>query len=178
MSSQVTLKALGLNTSPNNLSLPNGSFTLAENVIVRRDDVIESRRGISDYSQGLGLSTDRIKQLIEYKGRILAHYADKLSYDTLTENADNDTIFNTFFGSYTETEAGLRIKYIEANKNLYFTTGEGIKRMAARTAADFSTSSGLITNAGAIQALDFTAQISQTQGQVSGFLPSDSALLS
>jgi len=176
MSSQVTLRANGLNFSPNNLSLPQGSLLVADDVIIRRDNVVESRRGFSEYSEGLGTSDDRIKQLIEYKGRLLAHYTNKLAFDTLTENVDGKKIFDDFAGTYTETSPGLRIKSIEANKNLYFTTAEGIKRISARTAADFTTAAGFIQPAGAVQALDFTAQLDITQGETSGFLPSDSAV--
>jgi len=81
MASQVTLKALGLNYSPNNLALPEGSLLVANDVIVRRDNVVESRRGYKDYSEGLGLTTEPVKQLFEYKERILAHYSDKIAYD-------------------------------------------------------------------------------------------------
>ncbi len=176
MASQVTLQANGLNFSPNNLSLPQGSLLVADNVIIRRDNVVESRRGFNTYSEALGSSIDRMKQLIEYKGRLLVHFSDTLAFDTLTDNVDGRKIFDDFAGSYSETSPGLRIKSIEANKNLYFTTSEGIKRISARTAADFTTDSGFIQPAGAVQALDFTALLDISQGETSGFLPSDSAV--
>ena len=176
MSSQVTLKANGLNFSPNNLSLPQGSLLVADNVIIRRDNVVESRRGFKEYSEGLGQSSDRIKQLIEYKGRLLANYASKLAFDTDQLNVDGKSIFDDFAGTYLDAKAGLRMKSIEANKNLYFTTSEGIKRISARTADDFSTAAGFIRPAGAVQALDFIALLEILQGQTSGFLPSDSAV--
>ena len=65
MASQVTLKALGLNYSPNNLALPEGSLLVADDVIIRRDNVVESRRGINSYSELLGSTLLRPKQLIE-----------------------------------------------------------------------------------------------------------------
>lgn len=176
MASQVTLKALGLNYSPNQLSLDQGSLLVANDVIIRRDNTLESRRGMREYSEGLGLSTDRIKQLIEYKGRILAHYTNKLAFDTLVTNPAGKYIFDDFAGSYLETQDGLRIKSIEANKNLYFTTLDGIKKISAKTAADFTTAAGFIKSAGAVQALDFTALLDVTQGQTSGFLPPDTAV--
>lgn len=176
MSSQVTLQANGLNYSPNNLSLPQGSLLQADNVIIRRDNVVESRRGFAGYSEALGISSDRVKQLIEYKNIILANYADKLAFDTLVSNVDGKKIFDDFAGSYLDAQAGLRMKSIEANKNLYFTTSEGIKRISAKTAEDFTTAAGFIKPAGAVQALDFTALLDIVQGQTSGFLPSDSAV--
>lgn len=176
MSSQVTLKANGLNFSPNNLSLPQGSLLVANDVVIRRDDTIESRRGFREYSENIGSSIDRMKQLIEYKGRILVNYENKLGFDTLTLNTSGKSVFDDFAGTYSEAVPGLRMKSIEANKNLYFTTSEGIKKISAATADDFTTASGFIKNAGAIQAEDFTAELDITQGQTSGFLPPDSTV--
>ena len=175
MASQVTLKALGLNYSPNNLSLPEGSLSIANDVIVRRDNVLESRRGFRQYNEEVG-GVSISKQLISYKDRILNHYSNILQFDTGEVNDADQAIFDNFSGTYDEVENGLRIKSIEANKNLYFTTNKGIKKISARTAADFTTSSGFITDAGAVKALDFTAQLDITQGQTSGFLPVDSAV--
>jgi len=176
MASQVTLKALGLNYSPNNLSLPEGSLVVADDVIVRRDNVIESRRGFREYSEEFGTIDDRSNQLIVYKDRILNHYNNILQYDTGVLDADGKAILENFNGTYDETQAGLRIKSIEANKNLYFTTNNGIKKIAARTANDFTSNPGFITSAGAVKATDFTASLNITQGQTAGFLPVDSAV--
>lgn len=173
-SQQVTLQAVGLNYSPNTISLPQGSLVQADDVIIRRDNVVESRRGFLEYSEGLGLSSDRAKQLIEYKDRVLVHYSNKIAFDTTELDANGKAIFDAFAGSYLETQTGLRIKSIEANKNLYFTTSEGIKKISAKTAADFPTLT--IKDAGAIKALDISATLVPEQGLVSGFLPIDSAV--
>ena len=176
MASQVTLKALGLNYSPNNLALPEGSLVVADDVIIRRDNVIESRRGFKEYSEQFGAIDDRSKQLITYKNRILNHYSDVLQYESGILDSDGKAIFEDFAGNYEETQTGLRIKSIEANKNLYFTTSQGIKKIAARTAADFTTASGFIKNAGGTKSLDFIADLDVAQGQNTGFLPSDAAV--
>jgi hypothetical protein len=177
MASQVTLKALGLNYSPNNLALPEGSLVIADDVIIRRDNVIEPRRGYRDYCDKFSnFANEYSKQLISYKDRILNHFADTLQYDTGVLNNEGKAIFADFAGTYTETENGLRIKSIEANKNLYFTTSEGIKKISARTANDFTSDPGFIRSAGAVKAVDFTANLDILQGQSSGFLPSDSTV--
>lgn len=175
-SQQVTLKAIGLNYSPNSLSLPDGSMSVANDVIIRRDNVVESRRGLREYSEGLGLSTDLPKQMLEYKNRILVHYSNKLAFDTNTLNSDEKAIFDEFSGNYSEVQSGLRIKAIESNKNLYFTTQDGIKKISAKTADDFTTASGYIKDAGVQKALDLTAELVATQGDATGFLPNDSAV--
>jgi len=173
-SQQVTIQAVGLNYSPNTLSLPQGSLVQADDVIIRRDNVIESRRGYKEYSEDLGFSTDRAKQLLEYKERVLVHYSTTLAFDTQELDNNGKAIFQAFTGSFSETQSGLRIKSIEANKNLYFTTSEGIKKIAAKTAADLG--SATVKDAGAIKALDISGALDPSQGQLSGFLPNDSAV--
>jgi hypothetical protein len=112
--------------------------------------VIEPRRGFKQYGDDLGLSTDRAKQLMVYKERILRHYASSLEYD------DGSGTFTAFNGSYSETETGRRMRYVEANGNLYFTTSAGIKKISALTASAFTSSANYIRNAGGVPALDVT----------------------
>src|ERR1035437_7021879 len=175
-SEQVTLKALGLNYSPNTLSLPQGSLIQADDIIIRRDNVVESRRGFRDYSEEFTSGNNRAKQLIEYKEKVLVHYSNKIAFDTSTLDINGKAIFANFAGTFLETQDGLRIKYIEANKNLYLTTADGIKKISAVTAADFTTGASFIQDAGAIKALDITARLVPEQGNLSGFLPPDSAV--
>lgn len=180
MGSQVNLKALGLNYSPNNLALPEGSLLVANDVIVRRDNVVESRRGFKEYSQNFGDETSRSSQLLTYKNRILNHYyapltgQGVLSYDTGVLDSEGKAIFSNFSGDFKETETGLRIKSIQSNKNLYFTTSEGIKKLAALSAATLGSSK--IVDAGAVKAINFTAELDIQQGQSTGFLGFDSCV--
>ncbi len=176
MSSTVTLKALGLNTQINQLESPPGSMSTASNIIIRRDDVIESRRGFKLYGESFGTSTDFASQLLVYKGRILRHYNDILSYDTGTLNSDGQSIFNDFAGAFSEVVAGLRIKSVEANGNLYFTSSNGIQRVSANSASQFTTDSGFITNAGGVKALDVSTSLDISLGNQVGFLPTDSTV--
>lgn len=175
MTSQVTLKALGLNTSPNQLNLEDGSLRKAKNVIIRRDNVIEPRRGFKLWAESMGTSSDRAKQLFVYKDRILRHYASTLQFQNGTNN-DGSVNFDTFEGSFSEVDTGLRIKGIEANSNFYFTTSEGVKKISAKTANDLSTSSDYIVNSGVPKALDIEAFLDVDLSSSSGFLPVDSAV--
>jgi hypothetical protein len=171
--SKINLKALGLNTSPNPLDVPDGSMSFANNVVIRRDNTIQARRGFKQYAPLNG----PINQLIEYKGRILAHYNEQtLAFDSRELNGDEQYIFDNFNGTYSPTQTGLRIKSLEANKNLYFTTSDGIKKISASSADQFTTASGYIKNAGALKALDVSAILSIEQGQTDGFLPNDSSV--
>lgn len=174
MASQVTLKALGLNYSPNNLALPEGSMVVADDVIIRRDNVVESRRGIKEYSETFGTINDRSKQIISYRDRILNHYSSVLQYATGAFDADGKAILANFSSPLEETEAGLRVKSIEANKNLYITSSEGIKKISAKTASDLN--AGSLQDAGGVKAIDFNAKLNMVQGQQAGFLGFDSTV--
>lgn len=164
---QVQLRAAGLTTFSNNLELRPGALLTADNVVIDQPNVIEQRRGLSEYGTQFDSLTDRAKQLLVYKGRILRHVNSTLQFDS---NGSGD--FLSFSGSYTETESGLRLKSVEANGNFYFTTDAGIKKISAQSASDLSTSAGYITQAGGPKSLDLSAQLSTTAG--AGFLPPDS----
>jgi len=172
-SSLVNLKALGLNFSPNNIDLPEGSLLSANNVVIRRDNTVSPRRGLKDYSTPFN---NEIKQLLQYRGRVLSHVGDGLFYDTTILDAQGRSNFSKFAGIYNEPADGTRIKYIGANKNIYFTTSDGIKKISAVNAQDFNSTTDFIQNAGAVKAIDFTTTLNVVQGQTTGFLPSDGAV--
>ncbi len=156
----VLLKASGLYTFPNSLSeIPPGSLQVADNVVIDRNGIIEQRRGFQQYGNTFGSGTDRVKQLLTYKDRILRHYDSTLQYDS---NGTGN--FLSFSGNYNETEAGLRIKYIEANGNLYFTTSDGIKVISALSSSQFTTAANYIRQAGAAQALDVSGVVDYSVG--------------
>ena len=170
MSISVNLKAVGLNRSPNPLDVPPGSLIEASNVIIKRDSIIEPRRGYPLYGTPIGTSSDRAKQLMTYKQRILRHYSNKIEFDS-----DGKGTFLPFCGTFLEPQTGRRIRYIEANGNFYFTTSDGIQKISAKSAADFTTACPYITPAGGIKALDLSAMLKITPGDESSILPQDSA---
>lgn len=170
MSSTVLLQASGLQTSPNELERPPGALIEAKNVIIRRDNVIEQRRGFKVYGDSLPNANDRVKQLTSYRNRLLRHFSNRLQYDSNGQGR-----FVDFIGNFVETEAGLRMKFIESNGNFYFTTSEGIKKISARSANDFSNPE-VVSNAGAIKAIDFLGRSLYTPNSQSAFLPQDAAV--
>lgn len=150
MSQSALLRCRGLHTFKNLLSaIPEGSLIEAINVVVDRDDIVEPRRGFAQFGGTFGSGSDRAKQLLTYKNRILVHYASKLAFDN-----NGSGSFSDFNGTYSEVQSGLRIKSIEQNGNFYFTTSAGIKKISATSASEFTTSSGYITQAGGVKALD------------------------
>lgn len=173
MASIVNLKAIGLNTQPNSLDVAEGSLIEASNVIIERNNVIEPRRGFKLFGSSFGTSTDRLKQMTEYRSRILRHYNNILQFQSGTDQ-NGEMVFTDFSYPVTEVDEGLRIKFIESNGNSYFTTSEGIKKISATSGSTIS--SGMITSAGGLKALDAEASLVVTLGSQSGFLPQDSAI--
>ncbi len=169
MQSTSQLQASGLNVSDNSLSVGSNYLTQADNIIIKRNNVIESRRGFSLYGNSFGTETDRASQLFSYKERILRHYNSVIQFD------NGNGTFTSFSGSYSDVIAGLRMRSIEANGNLYITTSNGIQKIAARTAADFTSDPNFIVPAGGIKALDGNAVLKITLGNINDILPQDSA---
>jgi hypothetical protein len=155
----------GLVTSPNELARPDGAADVLDNCVIDSDNVVEPRRGFAEF----GNATDDesvVKQLLTYKGRVLRHFANKLSFDS-TGNGS----FLNFSGTYSELVSRLRIRYFELNSNLYFTTSEGIKKISAKSADDFSNSAEYITKAGGVKATGLELNLVPS---ASGFLPAQS----
>jgi hypothetical protein len=83
LATKVNLKFKGLVTDPNSLgSVPQGALLEAENVVIDRDDILEPRRGFKTYGDAMGVSSNRAKQLLNYKSRLIRHYDDSLEYDS------------------------------------------------------------------------------------------------
>lgn len=156
------LRARGLHTYDNELTSQPGSLEIADNIVIDKDGVIEPRRGFEEYGDVPG---GLLKQLLVYKDRIIRHYSTVLQFD------DGSGTFSSFSGTYSELESGLRIKYLEANGNFFFTTDSGIKKISATSSSDFSTASDYITNAGGVKAVDLSAQLKVISG---GFMPPQS----
>jgi hypothetical protein len=176
-STSLFLKALGLAVSPNRLTDQPGTLLQASNVIIKRDNIVEPRRGFQLYGDAFGSSSDRADQLFTYKNRILRHFDTTMQFDTqVVDQTTNLTVFDNFAGSFSNVQPGLRMKWIEANGNLYFTTSDGIQKISATSANQFTTSPGYITTAGGIQALDFTARLDITNGLTTGFFTQDSVV--
>lgn len=171
MPSSIVLKAKGLDFSPNALSLPNGSMSVANNVVIRSEDSVEPRRGLKIYGSSFGTANDRVTQLFAYKDRILRQYASTIQFDS-----DGAGTFSSFNGSYSVAQSGLRTKSIESNGNFYFTSSEGIKVISASSVDDLTTSSGFITNAGIPKAIDFKVKAIPPDAGSTGFLSADAVV--
>jgi hypothetical protein len=164
-SNQVVIRHSGLNTFPSYFNVSPGALLEALNVNIDRDQVIEPRRGFAVYGDGFGTSNDRAKQLINYKNRILRHVLTNIQWDNGSGTFTNFSAISPI----NEAATGLRLKSFEQNGNLYIATNEGIKKISALTASDFS--SAPITQAGGIKALDLQVSVNYSNP---GFLTGQS----
>ena len=112
--------------------------------------------------------------LVNFPYTRFSAFNGNFAYDTGLTDIDGKAIYSNFSGTY-NSPGSYRIRSTEANKNLYFTTSNGIQKISATDASDFTTAANYIQPAGAIKAIDFTTTLELTQGQVSGYLPVDSA---
>lgn len=147
----LVLKAKGIFRQPNNLgSVPDGALEEAENIYISRDDTAQPRRGFNFYGPSFGTPTDRAKQLLIYKKRLIRHYATVLAYD------DNSGNFTDYTGSFTSPDPRLKIRGAELNGNFYITTSDGIKRL--------DDIPNQFQNAGVVRALDLEAELVDNEG--------------
>ena len=148
MQERVT-KLLGLVSQNNPLALSPGALLRANDCSMRRENVIEDRRGYKVYAT-LG---SNVKTLLTYNSRVIAHRGTTLSYD------NGSGTFADYSGSYSEP-TGKRIRGTEAFSNFYITTSVGVKVLSdvAGTAARL---------AGVPRALDISYALAGSTGFLS-----------
>ena len=166
MSSQtINLKASGLFTfSQSLMEVPPGALLQANNAVIDRDGVIEKRRGLKQYTS---TNASEIKQMFEYKSRIFNHSSNKISYD------NGSGLFTNLQGTYLEPTAGYRIKFAEAKSNFYFTTSSGVKKISAKSAADFAldVTNPIIDEVGGPKAISGTLTLTSSSGVNNSITP-------
>ena len=156
---KIDLALRGLYTSPNNLSgIPTGALQIADNVVINNLNLIESRRGQTQYGDPLSVGLDQVNKIFNYSSSLIVNYADKLAYDA------GSGVWVNYVGTYVAPSSSFKMRSLEAQKNFYFTTSEGIYKLDALTSTPRA--------AGGIKALGGTG----TTSGASGFLLDDSAV--
>ena len=150
----LNVKLTGLFSNPNSLSeAPPGSLDLATNVVIDRASIVESRRGFKKY--GGNVSDADVRSLFTYNDTLFCHTAgDEMYYDS------NDTGTWTKLTGVFQSPAGVKMRSFQSNKNFYFNTNTGIKKV--------SSVGGTIIDAGAPKALSGTGVTSGTTGWMAG----------
>ena len=155
------LGAKGLFTSPSQIGLaPPGSAVVADNIVVPRPGVYETRRGYEDLT-GIFPGGVAPQSLVEFKGYLIGWAGTTLAY-----NAQTGAGWVAFIGSYAaplgpnKDSAGElvtgRVRFHETGGSLYFTTSKGVFRLETPT--------GTPLLSGISQALPGTAALTGSSG--------------
>ncbi len=134
----------GLYLQRNTFTVPDGACEQANNVVVKNDNMISSRRGYYTYFDP---NTGTLNNLFNYEETLLAVYSDKIRYYTDTGSSPNETGSEHTITSETIAVTGDRVsRPLQANQNLYFTTDNGTLKLPAFN--------GTLAKTGAPPALD------------------------
>lgn len=141
----VQLDNKGLFTYPNPLSqVPPGAMAVAQNVVIDRPGMVETRRGFDFY--GTTLPSGAVKAFV-YMSRLLFYCSGgQLVYDS-----NGSGTWSTYSGLYSPPSGGF-LNTTQANGNFYYTTNNGVYKIDALT--------GTPRQAGGPEGLDVTAAVS------------------
>lgn len=126
MSQLLELKIGGLWTNPNGLSeVPPGTMSIAQNVVVDRESIVESRRGFKQY--GISLDESDIKSMYVFDDKLIVlTESNDLYYDS-----DGAGTWVRYEGDYPPPDSMTTPKSFQSNKNFYFTTNNGLQKLTA-----------------------------------------------
>lgn len=159
---QITIKdAKGLFSDPNPFNTPDGAMVEADNAVIDRPGVVQARRGFEDAGmEALTPEADgRITAMTTYQDKFILAHSDNLS----CFNPDDETR-TEYSGTTLSPISAERVRFVQANKNLYFTTEDGIKKLDAFDGEPIS--------AGMPRAISFTV----AQSGESGFQAANSQI--
>lgn len=125
-------------------------MVVAENVVIDKPGVAETRRGFSQFGSSFD---ETILKIFAFQDRLIVNTPERLSYDT---NGEGD--WNDYAGTFV-SPLNDKIRGTEANSNFYFTTNNGIYKIDTITNNPYP--------AGGVAALDVNAVLA---GAGSGFL--------
>lgn len=156
---KLDLQLLGLYTSPNNLSgVPAGSMSVADNVVINNKNIIDSRRGQTQYGSPLTVGSGQVNKIFNYASSLISNYDNKLAYDS------GSGVWVDYSGTYLSPDSNYKMRSLEALKNFYFTTQTGIYKIDSLTSTP--------RRAGVARGLGGSGTLSG----VTGFLLDDSAV--
>lgn len=109
-------KCLGLVSQYNPLTTQPGALAKANDILIRRENIIEDRRGHKAY----GAPASQTTQLMSYSNVIIDHRGTNVAYD------NGSGTFTDYSGSYSAI-SGQKMRFTEQFSNLYVTTSLGVK---------------------------------------------------
>lgn len=122
---KLDLQFRGLFTAPNNLSgIPAGALGVANNVVLNAKNLIESRRGQTQYGAPLTLGADeQVNKLFNYSSNLITNYSTKMAYDA------GAGVWTDYSGTFSAPSSTNKIRSLEALRNFYFTSSKGIYKL-------------------------------------------------
>lgn len=125
---QQKLKISGLNTANNELSsVSEGSLAVAQNIDILSADIAQPRRGFElATATGYSDAAYRTDKIFHYQTYLFSHYGTYGSANTLRYYNSGWNAVGTY-----SAPTGRRMRTVEANQNLYFTTSTGVKKIDA-----------------------------------------------
>lgn len=155
MQQTMTLRVTGRYIEQNPFSeVPDGALRVASNLVIDRDGIGESRRGLTQYGDLPGVPS----KLLDYNDTLLLHYDDStLSHDVAG-------VWTDYSGTFAAPQSWLKMQGLELNKSFFFTSDIGVYRL--------DSVSGTPVRSGASRALDGSASLTGA----SGFLANNSAV--
>lgn len=130
---QLVLQVHGLFSNPSTFTaVPLGALKVADNIVLDRENLVMPRRGMARYGSTLGATG--IASMFSFANALITYTQDgKLWYDS-----DNNGTWIAYPGTYIvpdSTQPGSRIRSVESNKNFYFLTDSGVKKLDVLTNA-------------------------------------------
>lgn len=135
MSQKLVLKNTGLNTNANQLSeVPEGALSIADNIVIDKDSVAESRRGYGRLASAPASDAIRNDRITSYQDKLIVR---RSSNDTM---AYYNAGWTDYSGTYLHPDSDLaRMQFMQASGNLYFTTSLGVKVLDVYSGPVYST---------------------------------------
>lgn len=153
---ELHLKIRGVYSLPNLFSeVPEGALRRADNIVIDRESIAESRRGLKQYGTPVTSGDTDLRRIFNYQDKLLAHYGSTLKHD------DGTGSWTAYSATFAEPADGFRIRDCQSNKNLYVTTAAGVMKL--------DDVAGAWRAAGVPRPLDGVS----TLVNIGGFLPTD-----
>lgn len=143
MPQSLVTQCKGLHTNNSDISsVPSGSLKIGRNIALSKENIIQPRNGFSDITYAIDTVSVRANDFFCWKNGLLVKASDNhLYYDT-------GSAFSSMGDLVPPTTNGVAATHISSvnskNKNIYFTSSEGIKKTDALGTSLYSTNTGLI----------------------------------
>lgn len=117
----------GLYLQPNTFNVPDGALEVAENIVVKDDETLTSRRGYYEYFNPI---TGDYNNLFTYQNTLLGFYNNKAAYYVDSGTAPNLVGTETILGGQAFTLSATT-RSLQAASNFYFTSDQGVLKLTS-----------------------------------------------